>query len=308
VHVLLVGGSGFIGSHICDLLLSNGIEITVLDRGPEKYRAPSRRVRLVEGDQADSQSVSDALRGVDAVAYLASNTVPQTSEEDPICDLQTNLVPFLRLLSLVRQSGVRRFVLFSSGGTVYGLPSALPVPETYPTNPVASHGIVKLAMEKYLLASAKSHSMEPVILRVGNAYGERQNPFGQFGAVATFLGSFAQHRPIVIWGDGQTVRDYLYAGDVAEACLAAMQPDAKPGIYNVGTGQGHTLNQLLQVIAVVTGQSSPLVERRNGRSYDVAAIVLDSSRARQELGWTARTSLLDGVRTTWEWVRSLSGP
>jgi UDP-glucose 4-epimerase len=221
MHVLLVGGNGFIGSHIKDSLLLCGIDVSVLDCSPERYRSPIDNVKNFLGDQADRNLAQHALAGVDAVIYLASVTIPQTSANDPVHDVVGNLVPFLRFLDLARQQKIKRFVFFSSGGTVYGPPTTLPVSEGHPSQPIVSYGIVKLMMEKYLFLLAYNDSMEVVILRVGNAYGERQDPFVQFGAIATFLGCFARGHPITIWGNGQITRDYVYVKDIAAACMAA---------------------------------------------------------------------------------------
>ena len=308
MRVVLVGGNGFIGSHLKDSFLSAGLEISVLDRHPERYRPPLDNVRVFLGDLATPVLAQRSLDGAEALVYLASTTVPQTAADDAVNDVMTNLVPFLRLLDLARRQRIRRFVFFSSGGTVYGPPATLPTSEAHPTNPIVSHGIVKLMMEKYLLALACTHGMEVVILRVGNAYGERQDPFGRFGAIATFLGCFARQQPIVIWGDGKTTRDYVYVRDVAAACLAAVTGKSARGVYNIGTARGYPLNDLLAVIADTIDQPTPEIHWKERRSFDIPCIVLDNTLAQQELGWKPVTSLADGVRLTWEWVRTLPYP
>lgn len=308
MRVLIVGGNGFIGSHLKDAFLSNGLEVSVLDRQVERYRPPLENVRVVLGDLADPVLAQRSLNNTEAVIYCASTTTPQTSADEPVNDITENLIPFLRFLNLARHQRVRRFIFLSSGGTVYGVANTLPVSEEHPTNPFVSHGIVKLAMEKYLLTLARTGDMEVVILRVGNAYGERQNPFGGFGAIATFLGCVAMQQNIVLWGDGSIVRDYIYAKDVSAACLTAVMLEDAKGVYNIGTARGYSLNDVLEVITDTTGQPMPEVHREAKRNFDVPAIVLDNKLARQELHWKPATSLVEGVRLTWNWVCKLPRP
>jgi UDP-glucose 4-epimerase len=305
MHVLLVGGNGFVGSHLVDSFLDSGCEVTVVDLHRELYRMPLKRVRYCIGDLDDEALALAALRGVDIVVYCASTTVPQSSADDPVSDVATNLMPFLRFLRRIGQTHVRRFVFFSSGGTVYGSPTLLPIPETHPTHPIVSHGIVKLTIEKYLQAFSISTGVEVVILRVGNAFGPRQNPYGRFGAVATFLGCFAQQRPIKMWGDGSIMRDYIHVADVAIASVAAAATKGISGIYNIGSSTGVTLNELVRTISEVTGVPAPPIENACGRSFDIPRIVLDSSLARRNLGWVPRVSLSEGINMTWEWVKNL---
>jgi len=307
MRVLVVGGNGFIGSHLKDAFLSSGLEVSVLDRQVERYRPPLENVRVLLGDLADPVLAKGSLNDIEAVIYCASTTTPQTSADDPVKDITKNLIPFLRFLDLARHQRVRRFVFLSSGGTVYGVASKLPISEEHPTNPIVSHGIVKLAMEKHLLALARTGDMEIVILRVGNAYGERQNPFGGFGAIATFLGCVARQQSIVLWGDGSTVRDYIYAKDVVAACLTAVMLEDAKGVYNIGTARRYSLNDVLEVITDTTGQPMPEVQRKVKRSFDVPAVVLNNKLARQELHWEPITPLVNGIKLTWDWICTLKG-
>jgi len=306
MHVLLIGGNGFIGSHLKDFLPLNGVSVSVLDRFPERYRLSQNNVQVFLGDHTDLALTQRSMEGADALIYLASTSVPLTSASDPATDITTNLVPFLCYLDEALRLKVKRVVFLSSGGTVYGIPISLPVTEEHPTQPLVSHGIVKLMMEKYLFALAYNHGMEVVILRVGNAYGEGQNPFGRFGAIATFLGCFARRLPITIWGNGEMIRDYVYVKDIASACLAALNVKSSYSIYNIGTTRGYSLNDLIEIIANVTNLSAPDIHREERHSYDVPHIVLDSTLARQQLGWEPTTLLSGGLRVTWEWVQALS--
>jgi UDP-glucose 4-epimerase len=308
MRALIVGGNGFIGSFIQDAFLSARMDVSVLDRYPERFRPALKGVHTYLGDLADLGMAQRSLEGVGAVVYCASTTVPQTSVRNPVNDILTNLVPFLNFLELAGKHKVRRIVFISSGGTVYGVPERLPVSEAHATHPIVSHGIVKLAMEKYLFAAAHEGGMEAAVLRLGNAYGERQDPYGRFGAVATFLGCMARRQPISIWGDGSNTRDYVHVRDIASAVFAAVTQPLPHDTFNIGTGKGYSLNALVELMPRVTLQPAPEVHRGESRAFDIPSIVLDCARAKEDLGWKAAVSMEEGVRAAWEWIRTIPVP
>jgi UDP-glucose 4-epimerase len=305
MRVLLICGNGFLGSHVQDTFLGAGMDVSVFDPAPERFRPPNSKVEYCAGNRTAESLIEHVGTRTDAIVYLASTTVPATSVCDPVGDVATNLFPFLSWLDVACRRRIGRFVFVSSGGTVYGVPARVPVSETHRTEPVVSHGIVKLMMERYLVSAAHDSGLQAVVLRVGNAYGERQDPFGDFGAIATFLGCYARDRPIVVWGDGEIVRDYVYAGDVASACLAAVLSRTAGGVYNIGTAQGCSLNELLDRLPAVTCRPSPPIQRTAARRFDVPKVILANALARTELGWEPKAALDDGLRITWEWVRGL---
>jgi UDP-glucose 4-epimerase len=181
----------------------------------------------------------------------------------------------------------------------------VPIAEDHPTDPITSYGIVKLAVEKYLGLFQRLHGLDYAVLRVSNPYGPYQNPGGQQGAVAVFLQHLSAGEPITIWGDGSVVRDYLYVSDLAEALVLAGGVESRQSVFNVGSGRGTSLNELISLIVDVTGER-PEVEYVSGRAMDVPANVLDVTRAREELGWRSRTDLVEGTARTWDWIRTLA--
>ena len=217
---LILGGAGFLGSHIADQLVAAGHDIRLFDRFEAvktniQHLLP--RYELMQGDFGNHAIINDATRGIDVVYHLISTTLPKTSNDDMAFDLSTNVVSTISLLDACKQNGVKKVVFISSGGTVYGTPQQIPIPETHPTNPICSYGIHKLAVEKYLHLFHFLHGLDYAVMRVANPYGERQRPDGSQGAVAVFLGKMLRNEPIEIWGDGSVVRDYLYVQDVAVA-------------------------------------------------------------------------------------------
>jgi len=218
--------------------------------------------------------------------------------------VRSNLIDTLQLLESCVEAGVRKVVFASSGGTVYGQPQTMPIAEDHPTIPITSYGIVKLAVEKYLGLFDYLHGLDYTVLRISNPYGPYQNPGGQQGAVPVFLYRLRTGQPVTIWGDGSVVRDYLYISDLVEALKLAAETDTKKKVFNVGSGLGTTLNELVAIIAEVTGER-PEVEYVAGRALDVPANVLDVARVREELGWSATVGLAEGIEHTWRWIRTL---
>jgi UDP-glucose 4-epimerase len=301
---LVLGGAGFLGSHLVEALLARGRAVRVFDR----ENVDLRNLHGLEGDWTftggDFASVWDQARALDGVAtvfHLISTTIPATSNQDPVFDVETNMVPTVRLLDGARRNGVQRVIFVSSGGTVYGRPRALPIPEDHPTDPLVSYGVIKLAVEKYLALYRHLHGLEYRVLRLSNPYGPRQNPAGAQGAASVFLGRVHAGLPIEIWGDGSVVRDYVYVADAVEAMLAAESHPEDDVTFNIGSGEGTSLNALVEAIREVTGREAP-VRYLPARPFDVPANVLDVSRARRALGWTPRTSLREGLGRTWAWM------
>ena len=300
----VIGGNGFIGSHLVDGLRQAQWDVVVFDRVDERFRARLQDVEYIFGDLSDRDLLAEALSGVDVVFHLAYTTIPQTSNNDPTFDVRTNVLDFIGLLEVCVKVNVPRVIFLSSGGTVYGIPSQTPVPENHPTDPISSYGITKLAIEKYLALFKRLYGIEYTVLRPANPFGERQNPEGDQGALTVFLGKIARGLPIVIWGDGTVIRDYIYVGDLVDACLAALSVKSGYRVFNIGSGQGISLNQLIETISRAIPAKFN-VEYKEGRIFDVPELVLDVSRAKYHLNWSARTSLEDGIKRTWEWIQTL---
>jgi UDP-glucose 4-epimerase len=212
----------------------------------------------------------------------------------------------LRWLEGCVETGVSRVIFLSSGGTVYGIPRARPIGEEHPTEPICSYGIGKLAVEKYLALFRRLHDLPYVVLRASNVYGPGKDPFGRQGAINVFLGNVSRGEPIRIWGDGGVVRDYIFVDDLLSLflrCIDAPAGDGTP-VFNAGSGEGHSLRDIVDRIRAVTG-TEPNVERTPGRIVDVPANVLDIRKARERFGWAPAVPLGDGIRRTWDWIRSL---
>lgn len=297
---LVLGGAGFIGSHLVEALLQAGHRVRIFDR-PHLDRLPGflqrREFEVFTGDFLNPRALSPALAGTEIVFHLVSTTLPKTSNDNPVYDVESNVLGTLRLLELCRKHAVRKVVFTSSGGTIYGMPRSVPIDESHPTDPICSYGIHKLVIEKYLQLNHRIHGLDYCVLRPPNLYGPRQRLDVAQGAVAVFLDRALRGKPIQIWGDGSVVRDYLYVGDAAEALVKAAAFEGEPKLFNIGSGVGTSLMQLIKEIEALLGRPVP-VEYAAARPLDVPANVLDASLARRHLGWVPRTLLAKGLRRT----------
>lgn len=303
---LVLGGRGFIGSHLIDALLEQGCSVRCFDRPHVMPLAPAHSdnplFELVEGDLASAADVADAVDGCSICFHLVSTTLPKSSNADPVFDIESNVLGTLRLLSHGVQTGLKKVVFVSSGGTVYGVPNAVPIPESHATDPVCSYGISKLAIEKYLHLFHHLHGLDYTVLRLANPYGERQRTHASQGAVAVFLGKVMRGEPLEIWGDGSVVRDYIHIADVVSAMLSAARVSGSERVFNIGSGQGHSLNELLRIIEHVTGRQAQC-RYLPARAFDVPVSVLDIGKANDHLQWAPAVSFEDGLARFARWLQ-----
>jgi UDP-glucose 4-epimerase len=240
---------------------------------------------------------------MDVILHLVSTTLPKNSNDDPIYDVQSNVVGTLQMLNAMVTHKVGKIVFISSGGTVYGNPVYLPIDENHPTNPLVSYGITKLIIEKYLQMYSHLHGIRAITLRVANPYGERQRIETAQGAVGVFLNRALKNLPIEVWGDGSVTRDYIHISDVAEAFVKAVEYSGTKQCFNISSGAGTSLNALIGMLEDVIGRKVQILYQP-GRLFDVPASVLSNDLARDELKWTPSVTMWDGVARTAEWMKS----
>ena len=300
---LVLGGGGFMGAHLCAALIDAGYPVRAFDRPVVDALAAERAqgpVEWVYGDFVNQSDIANAVSGCGVVYHLISTTLPKTSNDNPVYDVQTNLGGTLALLEAARSEKVRKIIFVSSGGTVYGVPKEIPIRESHPTDPICSYGIIKLAIEKYLHLYHRLYGLDYLVLRIANPYGDGQRPDAAQGAVAVFLHRALTGQPIEVWGNGNVVRDYLYIGDVTEALMRALDYRGDCKIMNIGGTRGYSVNELLKTMEEVFGRG---IERKYlpARAFDVPVNVLDSTRARELLAWQPLVSLRDGLALTLKW-------
>lgn len=306
MRAIVTGDAGFIGSHVVDALLTRGDGVAVLDNLASGRRENvDGRAELVVGDVRDGEAVGALFARVrpDVCFHLAAQADVRVSVARPDFDCEVNVLGTLRVLEAARRAGTR-VVLASTGGAIYG-ECERPAPETSPRQPLSPYGAAKLAAEEYLATYNRLYDAGHVALRFGNVYGPRQDPHGEAGVVAIFLGLLASGGAPTVFGDGSQERDYVFVGDVVRATLAAA--GRRGGVFNVGTGSATSVLELLDACRRVTGVDGPAthVPPREG---ELARSVLDPALAERELGFRAAVSLDDGLRATWGWVLEKERP
>ncbi len=292
---LVTGASGFIGSALVAALTAEGHRVVAVARRPPPTACEG--VSWVQADLRTYTGWTALLDRVTTVYHLAWSSLPATSNQDPIADAQDNIVGTLRLLEAAKTRPGIRFVFISSGGTVYGRLQTACAAETHPTHPTCAYGVSKMAVEKYLELYAALWGLDAITLRVSNVYGPGQDTQRNFGAVTTFARRALAGKPITIYGNGSVIRDYLYISDLVEALLAAGQMRGGGPVLNVGSGVGHSLNDVLRLVGAALGRPIA-VEYLPARNFNVPISVLDISRARDTLSWKPKVPLADGTAAT----------
>ncbi len=304
MRILVLGGSGFLGSHIVDKFLAENHEVCVYDLYPERFRRSPSGIKFYTGDFGNVGALSELIStGFDAVIHCVSTTTPKSSNESPEFDIQSNVIGTLYLLDICVEHKVGKLVFLSSGGTIYGEIGNLDlVDETHSVRPMCSYGVSKLTIEHYLEVYKHLRGLDYVALRLSNPYGERQSPLRALGALTVFLHRTLKGQSIDVWGDGSVTRDFIYVGDVADAVhRATVRPIS--GVFNVGTGTGLSLRDIIGHVSLAA-KRDPEVNWLSPRSFDVPRIVLDSAKLRNATEWRVRTSLEDGIAITADWLRN----
>jgi UDP-glucose 4-epimerase len=298
--ILILGGTGFIGRALSLKLAGEGRAVHVLARHAEQ--APAPNITMHRGSLEDAALLRRILPQCGTVVHAASTTTPGVSAQQPSLDAMQNLLPTLKLLEVLREFERRDILFFSSGGTFYGSPAQVPVPETQPFAPQSNYGAGKVAIEAFLHAYHAQGGGNVTILRPSNVYGAGQPFRPGFGVIRTMLEHALRGTTQEIWGDGEVVRDFLYIDDLVDACAMLLRGDLPHVSFNIGYGEGHTINRVLQAIATACGIELA-VKYTPSRQVDVKAIVLDTEKIQQAYQWKAAVSLEQGIARTWSWLQ-----
>ena len=298
--ILITGGAGFIGSHLCDALLEKGYAVRILDDLSTGKRSNLQlghpQLELIEGDVADAALVARAAAGCRAVVHLAAVASVQASVEDPVKTHQSNFIGTLNVCEAMRQHGVRR-VLFASSAAVYGNNGeGQSIAEDTPKAPLTPYAVDKLASEQYLDFYRRQHGLEPVVFRFFNIFGPRQDPSSPYsGVISIFCERATSGKPIVVFGDGEQTRDFLYVGDLVQVMVQALeQPVVEEGAVNIGLNQATSLNQLLKALEQVIG-SLPPISHGPARSGDIRHSRADNARLLARFDFPEPTPFVEGV-------------
>jgi UDP-glucose 4-epimerase len=305
VKILVTGGAGFIGSHVVDGYLTASHQVAVVDNlstGKKSNLSPAAAFYELDVASPKLEGVFAAERP-DLVSHHAAQASVKVSTDDPVFDAQQNVMGLLNVLGACVKYGVKKIIFASSGGAIYGEPLRLPVKENHALRPRSPYAIAKMAGVHYLRYFAQDYSLEHTVLRYANIYGPRQDPFGEAGVVAIFSRILLDGGTPEIHWDGEQRKDYLFVGDAVRANLLALTKGGNR-VYNIGTGQGTSVNELFQALSRIIGTS---VEPRFGpkRPGDLRLSYLDCTRARRELGWEPRVALEEGLERTVDYFRNV---
>jgi len=297
----IIGGAGFIGRHLVHYLHSRGKEISVIGRSEicDGFFPPD--VAYFSGDYGDKHFLLDVIHDVDCVVNMASSSVSKVSFEDPIKDIILNLPPNNNLFETIGQTSVKRLVVISSGGTIYGKPRSIPIPEDHPTNPISPYGITKLIIEKYALMYHELSDIPVICVRPSNVYGEGQKPYAGQGFIPTAIASVLNGRVIAMFGQTGTIRDYIHITDTSKGIVSAAEFGAPGDIFNIGTGMGRTNKEILDIISPLASKVGldVKINLMPPRSVDVPANVLDITRLKSVSGWKPEITIEEGILHLW---------
>lgn len=300
--ILIIGAAGFLGTALSRRLQHQGLPVHRLVRSALPSIGQLDTVHV--GSLEDTALLRAILPECGVVVHLASATTPGSSATHPAMEAELNLLPTLRLLETLQDFPAARLIFTSSGGTLYGNPATSAVTESAPLSPLSYHGTGKLAIEFFLHTFHHLTGQNITVLRPSNLYGPGQSLRHGFGLIRNMLENARCGKPISIWGDGESVRDFLYIDDMVDACCRVIS-DCRPGwqVFNVGSGEGHSINQIRQAIQEITGIPVQ-AEHHPARPGDVRSIVLDCTKLHADLGWSPATPLVEGIYRTWQWLQS----
>jgi len=300
-NMLILGGFGFIGSNIIEELLKTNLYNIIVFEFKGVTHKLADCVTVCYGDFNNETDLAEVFKNhkIDVVVHLISTTVPATSNENITYDINSNLIGTIRLLDMMLLYGINKIVFFSSGGTVYGDFIEIRAHENQQTNPISSHGIIKLCIEKYLLLYNRLYNLEYLILRASNPYGEYHKSDKQ-GFINVTIKRILQNEKIVIWGDGTIVRDFIYVKDLGKIVGLLLKKNIFNDIINIGTGEGHSVNQVLEYIAEY--QPHFEIQYEASRKYDVQKIILDIDKL-NSIEKIDFTCLKEGICRTYQWYK-----
>ncbi len=302
--ILVTGGAGFIGSHVVEVFLEKGYEVVILDdlsTGRESNLNPRAKFYKMDIRSPEVRNIFE-MEKPDYISHHAAQMDVRRSVAQPLFDADVNILGSINLIECAKEFGVKHFVYISTGGAVYGEPDYVPCDEAHPINPICQYGASKHTVEHYLFMYNVNYGLNYTVLRYPNVYGPRQDPHGEAGVVAIFTGKMLAGEPVVIYGDGEQTRDFVYVGDCAFANYLAVTVDHKPGIYNIGWGRPTSVNDIFNTLAKVT-QFPHAAAFDSAKVGETRHIYLDATKAKNELGWSPTLSLEEGLKKTVDYFK-----
>jgi len=294
--ILVTGGAGFIGSHVVDLFIAQGYNVVIIDdlsTGRASNLNPAAKFYHMDIRSPEIRHVFETEKP-DYVSHHAAQMDVRRSVAQPLFDADVNILGSINLIECAQEFKVKRFIYISSGGAAYGEPEKLPCDEMHPINPICQYGASKHTVEHYLYMYHVNYGLKYTVLRYPNVFGPRQDPHGEAGVVAIFTGKMLASEPVIINGDGDQTRDFVYVGDCARANYLALTIDHQPGIYNLGWGRPTSINDIFSTLVKITGYTLP-AQHGPAKLGETRHIYLDASKAKQDFGWVPTITLEEGL-------------
>ncbi len=306
MNVIIFGAAGFIGTNLALKLIKNeNINLRLVDVDKDYFVDELKsisNIKFIISDFDKNTNFDEMLENQDVVYHLVSNVVPASSGVDVYHEIESNVGVTAKLLDACVRCNVKKVVFISSGGTVYGRKVICPIKETADTNPITSYGIQKLAIEKLLYFYNYKFGLDYRVIRLANPYGDYQRPNGVLGVIVNFVYKALKKEPITIYGDGSAIRDYIYINDAIEAILKIGAYEGKEKVFNLGSGIGTSIKEVLEVLEKVLGEKLNVIYTQS-RAFDVPINYLDMKRYENEVGITNFMSLEDGINKTINYVK-----
>ena len=303
---VLIGGAGFLGFNTARGLLEAGYDVVIVDKNqpkPELFSKSGNIAQILLADYRNLKKISSILSNGDILFHFAYSTLPGTPFSKMETDVEENVFESIKLFRAAVEKGVKKIIFPSSGGTVYGEGKSFPINEDAATTPICSYGITKLMVEKYLYFLHRIYGIDYLIFRISNSYGPGQRAYTDQGLISNAMAKMLNGSEINVFGDGQIVRDYIYIDDVVRAFLIGLEQDLRNKIYNIGTGIGYSINEVIESISKIINVK-PKISYSKKRLIDVGKNILDSERMRGESGWRARVTVEEGIRKTYAWIKN----
>lgn len=298
-NICILGGNSFLGLNITQKLLEEGYYIRLFSKNKIHYSLKkNKNIEIIYGDFFNEKDLIHALTGMDICIHLICTIKPGKSLSY-YRDVEENVCGTLRMIEIAHQCHVKKIIFASSGGTIYGEQGENTIiDENFTTNPICSYGITKLMIEKYLYIYTQKYNIPTISLRISNPYGPFYYSNIEQGIINVFLKNIYLKQPIKIWGDGSTIRDYIHVKDVANAFIKAITTNTKEQIFNIGTGVGTSINELITYIKKIT-EKQFIINYEEGRVCDVHSNILNIDRSKAILNWEPQIDLISGIKSTW---------
>ncbi len=305
-NILLLGGSGFIGSNIASYFINKNFNIIILDMECANFSnlTDIENITIYKGSIGDEGLLKTIFTEnlIDIVINLVTTILPGNELLNVENDISNNLFLMIRLLDVMNEFNVNKIIFFSSGGTVYGKSTDGLNSETHETEPINLYGWIKLSIEKYIQMYSNLNKMNYLIVRPSNPYGRHQNIFGKQGIIAVALGRIIKNEPLIIWGDGKIIRDYIYIDDLCNALYLLIKNEKWNQVYNIGSGIGVSINELLTIIKEVT-RKSITIDYQKPRNVDVEINILDISKLKLDVDFHISTDIFTGITSMWSMLQ-----